>query len=333
MVDINLIGDDQTQFDNEDSEKEFQDTYSSDADELTQDSYMRSETINNADYAKVIRRGGSKAGVFILFLVVVGLLVVTAYLLFKPGRTQKIAQPEETPITQAEVSDSVVSEQPIDSQRLAISDTIIDVSPGVKEILVRSARDINVITQLVNSIPANVIFTLITYNDGNILLEVYAADKTDISDLDAIIRQNLAAADLKILAQDDRNIKGRKYFRALLSGNVNTSTVSFGSFPIRQPQYMFSDDFKNRINTMCQQYDLSVKQFDTGVEKIQGELASTPITFRSFGLKANIINLLQQIQNANLNVSYIKIAIITNDPELTSPYLTLVLNLKLYRPV
>lgn len=331
MVDINLIGDDQTQFDNDDNEKDFQDTYSSDADELTQDAYMRGDTIDNADYARVIRRGGSKAGVFVLFIVVVALLAVTAYLLFKPGKTPKITQPDINTMTTIPEEDSLVSELPVESQIETPAEPVSNVSPGVREKLVQTAYDINAITQVVNTIPADVIFTLVRYNDGNILLEVYGTDKAAISDLDAVIKQKISSADLRILTQDVRNIKGRQYFRALLNGNVQVGSSSQMTKKMQSPKFLTTADLKNQMNVMSEQFGLKVKQFDAGLEKVQGEFNTVPITFRAYGLKGNIINLLQQILTDNLNVSYVKIALIANDSDISSPYLTLVLNLNLYR--
>ena len=62
MVDINLIGDDQDQFE-DDNEKDFNDNYNSDSNDFDQSSYMKGGAMDNQDYTKVIRKGGSKAGV------------------------------------------------------------------------------------------------------------------------------------------------------------------------------------------------------------------------------------------------------------------------------
>ena len=57
MVDINLIGDNQDQFD-ENDDKNFHDDYNSDPGGFDQSSYMRGESMDQQDYTKVIRWGG-----------------------------------------------------------------------------------------------------------------------------------------------------------------------------------------------------------------------------------------------------------------------------------
>jgi len=90
MVDINLIGDDQTQFEGEDNEKEFQESYESDLNEPTPSSYMSSGHIDDSDYTRMISRGGSKKLVYILAVCSVILLAVVAwFLIFQQGKGKR----------------------------------------------------------------------------------------------------------------------------------------------------------------------------------------------------------------------------------------------------
>jgi len=331
MVDINLIGDDQTQYENEENEKDFQDTYSSDANELTQNTYMRGETIDSSEYAKVIRRGGSKAGVFVLFVVVVGLLAVTAYILFKPTSTKQQSQTESPEATQMPVDEGIdTTSLNVASQMETGSDLGSNISLALKENIIKSRQGFDVVNQVVNSIPSKISFTMITYNDGNVLFELLADTESEISDIEAVLRQKVYSANIRILSHDLRYIKGKQYYQALLNGKVDVSSVSG---VIQRPQFLTSDELYQRLKVFCEDNGLRIKQFDTGTERNQGDLNVLPITFRAFGIKAGIMNLMQQILAENINVSFVKISLIANEADLQRPYLTLVLNLTLYNNV
>ena len=330
MVDINLIGDNQDQFD-EDNDENFQDSYNSDTSGFDQSSYMKGGAMDNQDYTKVIRRGGSKAGVYILFIIVVALLAGTAYILFKsPNKavkqTQSGFQSLDALTEQEGVDDTAVTT--ITPQTEATSSPTEYIAPALREKIIQSKLGINTIGQIVNTIPTNVDFTMITYSDGKFLFELLAQGSNDISNVSSLLQQKLYSADIKLLSRDSRNIKGRQYYQALINGSVNTEETSES---VQQPQFLSSQELHQRLTEICQENSLTIKQFDSGVEKDDGDLIVHPIKFRAFGLKGNAINLLQQISNENINVSFSKISLIANDVDLSNPYITLVMNIVLYR--
>lgn len=333
MVDINLIGDDQPQFDSEDNENDFQDTYSSDANELTQNSYMRGDTMDNSDYAKVIRRGGSKVGIYALFFIVIALLGVTAYILFWPGQTSKTTQSEIQTLT--DIDTQMREDTTAISSNFGASEetplTTEYISPALKEKILEFHHGINTIRQIINAIPANVNFTMITYSDGKFLFELLASGGNDINGVNAQLQQGLYSADLKLLSQDMRQIKGRQYHQALMNGSINVNETPEGANILRQPQFLSTDALNQQLTLICQQNSLTIKQFDTGIEKPEEEVMILPINIRIFGLKGNIMNLLQQLQSENINISLAKISVIATDVDLNNPNVTLVINMALYR--
>ncbi len=318
MVDINLIGDNQAQFD-EDNDKDFKDTYNSDSSGLDQSSYMRGGAMDQ-DYTKVIRRGGSKASVYILFFIVIALLAATAYILFKsPQKNAKQTQTGDdtagTKITPAGEEASLQTGY---------------IAAGLKEKIIQSKLGINTIGQIVNTIPTNVDFTMITYSDGNFLFELLAHGNNDINNVSSLLKKKLYFANIKLLSRDTRTIKGRQYYQALINGSVNPEEAPTD---VQQPRFLTSEEFHRWLITICQESGLTIKQFDRGVEKKEGELIVQPIKFRAFGLKGNAINLLQQILNENINVGFEKISLIANDVDLSNPYIHLVMNIALFRTI
>ncbi|MBC8184252.1 hypothetical protein H8E88_24420 [candidate division KSB1 bacterium] len=326
MVDINLIGDDQDQFE-DDNEKDFNDNYDSDSNDFDQSSYMKGGTMDNQDYTKVIRKGGSKAGVYILFIIVIALLAVVAYILFKSEKTEEIAQ-QDFPYTETQLEDDTAGtniDQPDEFDSSLPSETI---SPELKEKVIQCQVGINTIEQIVNTIPANVDFTMITYSDGKFLSELLATREGDIDNVNTQLKQRINSATIKILSRDKRNVKGKQYYQALINGSLNQDAMTGTA---RQPMFLSSEEFRQKLTTMCQESNLTVKQFNVAVEKSEGSLIIQPIKFRAFGLKANATSILKQILAENLNISFSKISLIANDIDLSNPYIALVMNIELYR--
>jgi len=330
MVDINLIGDDQDQFD-DDNEKDFQDTYNSESNEFDQGSYMKGGAMDNQDYTKVIRRGGSKTGVYILFIIVIVLLAVTAYILFKPEKTGEIAQPEQPLITETQLDEDTARTnigQTDEFDSSLPSDTI---TPELKEKVIQAQIGINTVEQIVNTIPANVDFTMITYSDGKFLSELLARRDNDIDNVSTLLKQKISSANIKILSRDKRSLKDKQYYQALINGSLNQDEMTGVENIAQQPMFLSSAEFRQRLTTMCQESNLTVKQFDVAGEKSVGGLIIQPIIFRAFGLKANATSMLNRILSENLNISFSKISLIANDIDLSNPYIALVMNIELYR--
>ena len=327
MVDINLIGDDQDQFE-DDNEKDFNDNYNSDSNDFDQSSYMKGGAMDNQDYTKVIRKGGSKAGVYILFIIVIVLLAVVAYILFKPGKPGEITQPDLPLITETQYEEDttgITIDQEDDFDSSLPSETI---TPELKEKVIESQVGINTIGQIENTIPANVDFTMITYSDGKFLSELLATNEGDIDNVKTQLDQRLNSVTIKVLSRDKRNVKGKQYYQALINGSLNQDGMSGAT---QQPVFLSSEEFRQKLTMMCQESNLTVKQCDVAAEKREGNLFVQPIKFRAFGLKTDATSILEQILAENLNISFSKISLIANDIDLSNPYIALVMNIELYR--
>lgn len=330
MVDINLIGDDQDQFD-EDNEKEFRENYNSESNDFDQGSYMKEGAMDNQDYTKVIRRGGSKAGVYILFIIVIVLLAVTAYILFKPAKTSDITQPDQQLITETQFDEDTARVDESQMDQFDSSQALDTISPELRAKVIQSQVGITTIEQIVNTIPANVDFTMITYSDGVFLSELLASRSSDIDNVNSLLEQKLSSADVKVLSRDTRNVSGKQYYQALINGTLNQDEMSGATSTAQPPMFLSTEEFHQSLTAMCQESNLTVKQFDTAIEKNVGGLIIQPIKFRAFGLKANATSILNQILSENMNISFSKISLIANDIDLSNPYVALVMNIELYK--
>jgi len=332
MVDINLIGDNQAQFDDEDNDKNLQDNFNSE--EFGESPYMRGGAIDNQDYTKVIRRSGSKAGVYILFFIVIALLAATAYILFKnPKKTGTQIQNDFQALTEAKVADDTAMTPITSSEEEVTPSTIEYIAPAIKEKIIQSHLGVNTIRQIVNTIPTNVDFTMLNYSDGAFLLELLAQGNNDINNVSSLLKQRLSSIDIKIISRDNRSIKGKQYYQALINGTVNTEQTYGGENIIQQPQFLASEELRQSLANICQESGITMKQFDSGVEKNDGELIVQPIKCKVTGLKANTTSLIQNLLNENINISFEKISLIGNEFDLSNPYFTLVMNLSLYRKI
>jgi hypothetical protein len=323
MVDINLIGDDQTDFEGEEKKREFQNTYETDSNEPVPSSYTSRGTMDDADYT--LGRGRSKKTIYLLIFSSIILLAVVVYFLLQQGKGKK-AVPETT-ATQTETLavDDTSGGFGLDNQPGTAMGIALD--PSLREKITTNYRGINTVNTIIKTIPANVNFTMISYSDGKFLLEFLANSDADINNVNSQLQQSLSPSEINLLSKETRSIQNKQVRQALVNGNVNLNQ-SLGDITISQePTYLSTADLKNQLTTICQQAGLSIKQYDSGLEKSEGAFRISPIKFQAVGQKANVLAFLQQLLNQNLNISFSKISLIN----LHESNITLVLNINLYR--
>ena len=334
MVDINLIGDDQNQFEDDKEDEEFQDSYGSESEDFAQNRYMKGGTVDNSEYAKVIRRRGSKTGVYILFIIVIGLLAVTAYLLFWP---QKAGEPTKLDVSSQAITETETANDTSGITGIDVAEEPVEksdyIAPSLKDLIVKSHHGINTINQIVNTIPAPVNFTMITYSDGKFLFEILALNDNEITQVNDKLKQKLNSNNLKLLSTDRRQVQGRQFRQALINGSVDVAATPQDENIVRQPTFLTPNELSQKLTSLCQKNGIKIKQLDTGVEKTEGELIIFPIKFRADGLKGNVLNLLQQLHTININLSCSKISLIANEADLNNPNITLVMNMALFRMI
>lgn len=334
MVDINLIGDDQTQFEGEENEKEYKDSYESDLNEPATSNYMGSGHFDDSDFTRGINRGGSKKFIYILAAFSIILLAVVAWLLFQPGKTQKtVTEPPISALTEPGTPALEDTSQGFGLQHDAGITPTPTLPPMLRDKIVNTQRGINTVSNILNMIPSNINFTMISYSDGKFLLEFLANADADINNVSNQLQQNLYAADVKLLSKESRTIQSRQLRQALVNGSVNISQATSSMGNPQEPVYLNSTDLKNQLSNLCRQSGLAIKQFDSGNEKAEGEFMVLPIMFKAMGQKGNILTFLQQLSNANINISFSKISLIANGVDLSDPNITLLMNIGLFRSI
>jgi hypothetical protein len=331
MVDINLIGDDQTQFEGEESEKEFQESYEPEPSEPTPSSYLGSSHIDDTDYTRMISRGGSKKLVYILAACSVVLIAAVAWFMFQPGKSKKpVYEPPTTALTETENStfeDTSKNNTYTPETNIIPTSTL---SPALREVVVSSHRGISTVSNILGTIPSNVNFTMISYSDGEFLLEFLTGGDAEINNVSSQIQQTLASGDVKLLSKESRTVQNRSFRQALVNGNVNVNQSGDFSNP-QEPTFYSANDLQIQMTNICRQAGLTLKQFEAGREKSGGEFMMLPIMFKATGQKSNVLTFLQQLNSSNLNISFAKISLIADETELINPNITLLMNIELYR--
>ena len=337
MVDINLIGDDQTQFEGEDNEKEFQESYESDLNEPTPSSFLPGGNINDSDYTKMVNRGGSKKLIYVLGAFSVILLAVVVWFIIQPGKGAKSTVEQQPISTFPETDNSTMTgfEDTTSGMNFNTEPNIPPVTtlaPVLRDRILKSHRGISTVSDILNTIPSNINFTLISYNDGKFLLEFLSGGDANINQVSSQLQQNLYAADVTVLSKDNRTIQNRRFRQALINGSVDINRGS-GEANLQEPNYLSATELQNQISAICQQAGLTIKLFEASMEKADGEFMVVPIKFKAEGQKGSIVNFLRQLQNANLNISFAKILLIADETNLTNPNVTLLLNITSYRMI
>lgn len=326
MVDINLIGDDQTQFDPEENEKSYRSGFESDANEPERSSYMSDSSMEGSDYPNYANRGGSKKMTY--FLVGGGfiLLAIVAYFLFFGNKDKDGSEYLEMQTTAEEtLADSTAAMQ--------TPPAISTLPPALQEKLLKSQKSIRTVSNIIMNVPETVNFTMISYNDGKFLGEFLASSESAIDNLNSDLKQKLYSVDMKILSRNNRNIQGRSFRQALMNGNVDLSESASGADALREPRYLSVAEMKNQLTSLCTQSGIKMRQFDAGKNKIVGSFQVVPIKFRAVGSKSGILTFLQQVRDENVNLDFSKISLIANDVDLNDSSLTLVLNIELYHAI
>ena len=333
MVDINLIGDDQTRFEGEEKEKDFHESFEGQRNEPTPSSYVSSGPVDDSDYTRVISRSGSKNLVYILAACGIVLLAIAAWVIFKPKNDKRNYEPPPAALTEIENATPADTSRAFNYQPDTSLIPTVTLSPALKDKIVKSHRGISTVNNIINTIPSNINFTMISYSDGSFLVEFLADGDADINNVNSQLQQNLYSADVKLLSKENRTVQNRQFRQALVNGNVNISQTGGDIANPQEPSYLSVADLQNQIANISRQAGLTLKQFDAGREKTEGEFMILPIIFKASGQKSNILSFLQQLSMANLNISFSKISLIANEVELTNPNITLLLNIGLYRAI
>ncbi len=325
MVDINLIGDDQTQDDGDKGKQDFKNSFESEYNEPTPSTLDGRGGLDEMEFPGMPRqRSSNKKTVYLLVVASVALLALVGYFFMKSGQGKK----GPASVTESRIATDTTSfVSGADRSMMGAA----GLSPVLKDRIVNTQRGINTITQIVNTIPANVNCTMVSYSDGTFLLEVLATGDPDINSLNSQLQRALAPAEVRLLSKDVRTVQRKQLRQALMSGDVKLAQDASSMGVAQPPAYLSSAELQTRLAQICQQAGLTVKQYSAGMEKTEGQFLIAPIQFRGQGPKSSVLAFFQQVLNQNLNVTFSKIVLIGSNVDLTDQNITLVLNINLYR--
>jgi len=324
MVDINLLGDEGYQNDSEEENDNFSDTYSSDSSELTSESHLSDSDLHSSPYDKSYTRNSSKKSFYVIGIIVSIAVIIIAYLLYNFSRENDTrTKPVNNDIVK---SDELMIRDTQNEPPLDITETELPVF--VRQMVTSTQNGINTVETILESIPQNVNFTMIQYQDGNFLAEVIGRSSSDISLLNSELQKS-SSGQVKLLSQAQKNYQGGNYRQALLNGAFATSE----SAELRQPEYADVNGVKTDFQTICTSNGLQLKQFDVKKQYRSMDYTKTPVFFRAVGPKNAAVNFLADVKNKNMNVNLSKIVLIGSERPLNQDNVNVILNLEVYQPL
>lgn len=324
MVDINLLGDDKYQNEGDEESSNFSQTYSTDPKELTSDSHLSDSDLHSNMYDRSYTRSGSKKSFFVIAGIVALAILLIAYLLYNFSRdnasktktlTGDITTSGKIPTTDVVVESEIPTVEPA-------------LTPFVRQMVTSTQNGINTVETILTSIPQNLNFTMIQYQDGNFLTEVIGRSSADISQLNNQLQQT-GTGQVKLLSQEQKNYQGTNYQQALLNGAISRSETAL----LREPTYLNVTNIKSDLQASCTQSGLNLKQFEVKKEASSSGYSRIPVFFRAVGTKQAALAFLTDIKNKNLNVNLSKIVLVGSEKLTSQDTINLILNMEVYQPL
>lgn len=357
MVDINLIGDEQTGEEKTREEERLEDfaqTSSMDTQELAFEE--RTETFDTTKTGAFPHRRSYSPFVSVLIIVIVIVFLggVIYYFMFGDDSSEQTDLPQFIPESESvvesipaeseqstssletepesELETAMQDEPPVDlgdtgSISRPSSGTREPINPISSQYLSNSVWSIQTVTDLLSSIPANLNCTLLSFAGQRLRMEFVSASASDARDFAANLNQNLGSGSFSILSESQVATNGRSFEKVLISGRIARKTQNIrGSV-----EAMDLDEFRNWVRTTGQQFGVQVRQINVQQGASADGYTRIPILMRIFGDKASLVAILEAIASQRLNVELTKILLVSPDMiSYSDDQLMLVVNLFLY---
>jgi hypothetical protein len=318
MVDINLIGDDdKDQHENED----FSNDYDADTGDYSSESEFSDSDLDHSLYDRSYTQSKSKKTAFIIFgILAVAAIAVVIFIVMKSSK-------DKPKITEEIKTESVQQAEKTETPTEQIPETpAVNIPTFVRENINSTRRGIKAVETILSTIPQNVNFTMIKYRDGSFLTEFLGRTSNNISDVNNVLQQRFPTGNVKVISRDKRNIGGRSYQQALLNGSISIDDSGILSLP----NFLSPNEIKNQFAEYCKQFGLTMNKFEINQQITSKGHQVIPVIFHAVGSKDALLNLLNKIIEANLNVNVVKIVFITYDVNLNSNKIKLILNMEIY---
>ncbi|MBD3290805.1 hypothetical protein GF337_18505 [candidate division KSB1 bacterium] len=321
MVDINLIGDDDDKGQHENDD--FSNEYNADSGNYSSESEFSDSDLDHSLYDRSYTQSKSKKTAFIIFgILAVAAIAVVVFIVMNSSKKQpQITEEIKTEsVKQPEVNETPAEQPSIPEQ------PAVNIPPFVRENISSTRRGIRTVETILATIPQNVNFTMIKYRDGSFLTEFLGRTSNNISEVNSTLQQRFPNGNVKVISRDRRSIEGNSYQQALLNGSISVDGTSVTSMP----NFLSANEVKNQFREYCQQFGLSLNKFEINQEMSANGYKKVPVLFHAVGTKDALLNFLNRVIEANLNVNLSKIVFITSDILLNSNKINLILNMEIY---
>lgn len=366
MVDINLLGEEESSEDSQ-REESFAKTVSLDEPYKKADddvsSYTKQEPMQSKSFARETsgpsfsRRsteayggggeGSSRTKAYFIVLGLILMALTAVFFLFPRDRkktddltvskppvenfeeptsdftdTTGMSLPGETPDT---------SDQPLASTDPAVTETPATREPDLSSTLSPLERQqlsstklaVTTVRALANSLSGSNDFTLITYHGNHrFFAEFRSASPQEASSVADMLRQRAGAVDAKTVSQSEMATSGGAMNKALVKGEMDPQAG--GIMLSGALNQMSANEFTDWLRQQGESHRLSVKRLFTGTGSGEG----VPIQVHLAGANGDVMAFLNDLENANINVSVYKIIVSPSDRKsLSTDNLDLVMQL------
>lgn len=314
MADINLIGNDQggsNRGGRKDEEfmdsSEFGQSFESGVDNNdmgyeTQDAYMEQ------GYMKK----GPKGIMYILIGACVVLFTLLMILLFSDEEKKPVESPEKKETTPK-------IEQPAPQETPVVT--------GPNQEMVKN------VTALIEAFPPDMKLAVLRYSQGQFIIESHARNEAAAEVLTNQIRQKLPRATIRE-TNKSKSTSG-DYSVCMVSGNIPEGSNWNRPEILSTLTYITEGDLKSRIESLCTQSNLKLKNFNLGKTKSEDNFQKVMVKIKATGTKSDALQLIKTLNTSKLNVYLAKVVFtpMPGEKSFTPQTINLLIDLELFKKV
>lgn len=284
---------------------------------------------------------GSRAS---LFLVVGFLVVVVALLLFwqlqkgeappsAPGGLAVVEKPGVPAEGEVTSEPEAVAEQPVTEEPPGPPPATPPpraISPGPGAYVRETAGITAAVTSLLEALPEDLNFTLISFTGNRFLLEYVASTENAALSFPDLLSEAMPIQEIRILTREQMAANGQSLPKVLLQGSV--SLGSLGS-PAASIQYLDAVEVRREVSRLAQAAGMVLRSVETRPDVVEDGFEMVPIDFRLSGKKASATAFLGSLGQAELNLRINKLVLVSADRRgLSDEEVNLAINANTYRP-
>jgi len=346
MVDINLMGEDDSSEDRQ-REESFAKTVNLDepdttADEGSTSSFSRepmatsfSRESMGSSFAKkppeLYGEGSSRTKAYLIVVGIILAALTAVYFLIpkspkQPASTTLSGQTEVQPLegdlgedlgepelaAETNLPPAETQTQPSDlgeePASTAPMNLATNLSPFERDLVASTRLGAQTVNALANSFSAPNDFTLITYHGNNRFFVEFLSSSSDVTaTLTDEIQRNVSPVELKTVSQSSLNLGGRTLNKVLVAGTMDAQAGLAGI--TGSISRMNIAEFSDWIKGLGDSYGLVLKRYETGTRSASDDTDSVPVQVHFSGSHSGIEQFLSAFADANPSASISKIIV------------------------